>query len=62
MNKRLERVETAKLGLMYIYEHLHNAVFDGPNMTLHLDDGKVFHMIGFKSKEGFEKAKEAVNG
>lgn len=58
MNKRLERVEQARNGLSFISTNIHDARFDGSQITIDLNDGKVFIIIGFESREMFEKALE----
>ena len=56
MNKRLERVEIAKNGLRKIHNELHDARFDGGDMILELDNGYIFFIQGFTTRESFDKA------
>lgn len=65
MNKRLERVENAKEWLKVVDKRLHDARFDSGDMALFLDNGYIFYVQGFTTKESFDKAinneKEKVN-
>ena len=56
MNKRLERVENARIGLSKIIREMHDARFDGGDMLISLEDGKVFFIQGFTTKESYDKA------
>ena len=60
MNKRLERVELAKNGLRTMHNEMHDARFDGGDMVIELNNGYIFFIQGFTTKESFDKAmKEA---
>lgn len=65
MNKRLERVENAKNWLKVVENSLHDARFDTGDMALFLDNGYIFYVQGFTTKESFDKTinneKEKVN-
>ena len=65
MNKRLERVENAKNWLKVVENNLHDARFDTGDMALFLDNGYIFYVQGFTTKESFDKTinneKEKVN-
>lgn len=58
MNKRLERVENAKIGLYKIIREMHDARFDGGDMLISLEDGTIFFIQGFTTRESFDKAFE----
>lgn len=59
MNKRLERVNTAKKGLEAIHDHVQDAVFKDDEMIIVLDTGFVFYIQGFVSITAYE-AKEKM--
>ena len=55
--------EIAKNGLRRIHNELHDARFDGGDMLLELDNGYIFFIQGFTTRESFDKAMgEAKNG
>ena len=58
MNKRLERVETAKKGLEVIHDKMHDAVFNGSEIIVTLENGYVFYIQGFTTRDSFDKAKK----
>lgn len=61
MNKRLERVENAKEWLKVVDKRLHDARFDSGDMALFLDNGYIFYVQGFTTRESFDKMMEKNN-
>ena len=59
MNKRLERVNTAKKGLEAIHDHVQDAVFKDDEMIIVLDTGFVFYIQGFVSITAYEANEKA---
>lgn len=59
MNKRHERVGIATKGLEFILKTgLKDARFDGGDMLIELNDGKVFFIQGFNTKESYQNARD----
>lgn len=56
MNKRLERVKNAQIGLGKMIREMHDARFDGGDMLISLEDGTIFFIQGFTTRESFDKA------
>jgi len=59
MNKRLERVDTAKKGLEAIHDHIQDAVFKDDEFIVVLDTGYVFYIQGFVSLTAYEANEKA---
>lgn len=55
MNKRLERVETARNGLRVMHNEMKDARFDNGNMIIELNNGYIFYIQGFTSKQMLDK-------
>lgn len=57
MNKRLERVELARVAFASIINGIHDARFNGKDCLIKLEDGTTFMFRGFRTLE--EALKEA---
>lgn len=55
MNKRLERVDLARIALRKIHNEMHDAKLEGADLIISLEDGKRFWVRGYSDEESFKK-------
>lgn len=59
-NKRLERVEQVKNALRVMHNEMRDARFEGNDIVIELENGYIFLIQGFISKEAFAQKTNTI--